>query len=340
MSLQIRQISFDEAQHKYTDEYLNPYISVTTKIGLFEKAYDIEYWSVFKALKESGYMVVPNIDKRQIGIRDANYKIRYYNLIEITLGLANVFFKVTPAQLKEEWERLTKESHATGNTRHSYLEDSINSMYEYKKGDYSKAKSDFIFNNKVKIVNQEQVENSDLKNKFPSIYSIIVKMINKGWTLYCETRIYHPDYYVAGTIDLLFVKGKEFVILDWKTNKHKLKFEAGYFKKVKDPISGREKITNTFIKTKDTLKNPLDNLPQCKGVVYSLQLSLYASILEDWGYTAKRLVLCHFEPIKTVFGDVVVDSEGQRKEFEPQFFTIDYTAYKPYADIIKKHKAS
>ena len=181
MSLSYRKISFDPEAHAYKDEFDDPYISVTTKIGLFQEKYDVEYWAVFTALKDSGYKVIPKQDTRQIGIR-VNDKFKYFSIFEINFGLAKVVYKVTPAQIKKQWEENTNASHGFGNHRHSYLEDQINLMFDEKeKSEYTKAHKDnkFEFYSKIKIANLEQIEKSDLKVKFPSIYNKIVLMINK-----------------------------------------------------------------------------------------------------------------------------------------------------------------
>jgi hypothetical protein len=73
-------------------------------------------------------------------------------------------------------------------------------------------------------------------------------------------------------------------------------FKSGYFKKVK---IGKDYIkSNNFIDTNNRLKYPLDNIADCKGMKYTLQLSTYAYIMELWGYKLipNGLSICHLRP--------------------------------------------
>ena len=50
-------------------------------------------------------------------------------------------------------------------------------------------------------------------------------MVSMGFEIYAEIGVYHPEYLISGLVDILFVKGDEFFILDWKTNKAPIRFE-------------------------------------------------------------------------------------------------------------------
>lgn len=83
-----------------------------------------------------------------------------------------------------------------------------------------------------------------------------------------ELRVYHDKYKLAGTVDVVFKhnsKGKtakhQVTLVDWKTNK------AIYKSPYKKGSTGTHEIT--------------ENIPDCNWHHYSLQLSLYAFILED-----------------------------------------------------------
>ena len=47
--MELRQISFNEELHRYTDEYSSEYKSVTTVIHDYVPEFDKEYWSKYKA---------------------------------------------------------------------------------------------------------------------------------------------------------------------------------------------------------------------------------------------------------------------------------------------------
>jgi len=94
-----------------------------------------------------------------------------------------------------------------------------------------------------------------------------------------EELIYDEDFKVAGQIDLLIKDGKEITLVDWKATKD-ITFKCKY----------PEDTTGTSSITKE--------LQNANGVKYSLQLSIYAYMLERKGYKVKKLVLAHICPKK------------------------------------------
>ena len=80
-----------------------------------------------------------------------------------------------------------------------------------------------------------------------------------------------------------------------------MKFTSGYYKK----INGVK--TNEWVSKDERLKYPLNHVQECKGMIYTIQLSLYAYICGLWGYNVIKLELCH-----------LVDNE------EPTFYDIEY----------------
>lgn len=247
--LEKRIISFDEASHTYKDEFKNPYISVTTLIKKCCPEFNTEFWSKYKA--------------DQLG--------------------------TTATLIKASWKDISDKSIVKGNGEHKLLEDSINDANGKAKFDYDGSYKPTMGLGKIQI-NQTNIyvlQNSPLAKKYPKIYQFLKKHIEDGWTLYAERRVYLAEYLVAGTIDCLLVKGKLFMIVDWKTNKDKLMFKSGYFKKV-----GGVK-TDIWIDKKEYMFKPLDRIEHCKGKIYTVQLSLYAKILELWGYKCVGLHLFH-----------------------------------------------
>lgn len=241
-------IKFDEALHRYTDEAGTPYISVTTLIGLYHAKFDEDFWAKKKA-KESGLPV---------------------------------------SVIKQNWKQIRDFACERGNNEHKLLEDSINDSTGGAKFDFEKSEGKTGLGSIIITkTNLNILQDSPLAKKYPKIYSFLRKHIEEGWSLYPEKRVYWVDYTIAGTIDCLLVKGKLFMIVDWKTNKDELKFESGYYKKV----NGVK--TNTWVPKKEYFYAPLQNLEYCKGMVYTMQLSLYAYILELWGYKCVGLYLFH-----------------------------------------------
>ena len=88
-----------------------------------------------------------------------------------------------------------------------------------------------------------------------------------------EVVVCSEKYLLAGTIDALIIKDGKLYIIDWKTNKE-IKTKA---------YKGRKGI---HPRTKD--------LDDCHLVKYSLQLSLYAYILEvEYGFHIEKMYITH-----------------------------------------------
>lgn len=114
----------------------------------------------------------------------------------------------------------------------------------------------------------------DRINKFNIIFG---KQLYKLTPITFELRIFSKKYPIAGTIDSLFLyKGKLF-ILDWKTN--------GRFTHDEHEKGRFEKLLNPF---DSYWKNHLNE--------YSIQVGLYALILEEWGFDIRGAYLVHIGP--------------------------------------------
>ncbi len=192
----------------------------------------------------------------------------------------------TPELIKQDWKDITDYACDRGNKIHKKLEDSINianDVSEYK----SKPKEWSFSLEKYDKTNLHILANTPLAEKYPKIYQYLRIKIEDGWTLFAEKKVYWWEYLIAGTIDCLLTKGKFFIIVDWKTNKDILMFKSGYYKKVQGIK------TNDWVDKKEYMLAPLGHLEHCKGIKYTLQLSLYAHLVELWGLTCVGLVLFH-----------------------------------------------
>lgn len=103
--------------------------------------------------------------------------------------------------------------------------------------------------------------------------------LKKGW--YPELIIYSLKHGICGTADRVLIEGDEFEIRDYKTNA-KLVFEP--FMKFDPDTKSRHPVT---------MKAPVQHLPDVNGYHYTLQLSIYAYMLEQFGYKCRRLVIDH-----------------------------------------------
>lgn len=272
--MEIRDIIFNEELHRYTDSYDNVYTSTTTCIHEFEPKMDKDYWLKRKALERN----------------------------------------VSTEVIAKEWEQKTNSAIENGKTTHDYLETSINIVTNNIKniinsqvrGNEFKMITiyDVLDDNNIGLVDTDKLLNSDLKNRFPIIYNRILELSNNGYRFYAEICVYSTYYLISGAIDLLAIKfnndvPESAIILDWKTNKEKIRFEAGYY--IKDNLANYTGTWRPLPKAK--LLYPLSHLPKSNGSIYGLQLNTYAYLVELAGLPVTYLEIFHIrtkEQIKIV----------------------------------------
>lgn len=282
-----RNIYFDEKQHRYTDDMDNVYTSATTLIGKYHKKFDSA--SMAEACEKIGRN--PNHPKYQL------YKGK------------------SAKDLLYIWEQETKDACGKGTMKHDFLEQSIKNANNYnnvnnKINNRLYTIDDILIDHNFGKVDIEYFIKIELDKKYPVIYKNIVLLVNSGFSLYAEIGVYESRYLISGMIDLLAVKGNKFIIIDWKTNKAPIMFKSGYFKK----DVNRNIIEDEFIEKQDKMLFPINHLPDSVGNHYTLQLSLYAYLVETFGYTCLGLILFH---IRTI----VVNKEEQEKV---QMLKMDY----------------
>ena len=298
---------FDEPSHTYTNGDTGAlFTSVTTVIGQYKDAFNKRYWSMYTGLKDKGFSVRQHKCEQYITVN----KIKQH----LNTLYANRLYSVLATRTQEMWQNKTDKANARGNKIHNYLEDSINeSVVKELKGMLSslgvKLNNELITplpveggksSEAVIIRTQHDLDKTTLEKTYPIIYKKLLTYIKNGWHIIAEKKLYTSHYMIAGMIDVLIVKGKKFRILDWKSNKDEMKFVSGYYKKVKD-ANGDWVRGIDWVDRDDRMKVPLNNLQVCKGIIYSLQLSLYAYIMEMWGYTLDNtnnegLEICHIRP--------------------------------------------
>lgn len=331
MIIEKRNIRFDATLHKYTDEYNKTYISVTQLLGKLEEPFDSEYWSMYKSLERSGYTIRPSKD-REILVYISNNWCKY-SLPALYCGVLSC--SISAFQIQNEWKETTEESCIWGTERHDSFENSINSVYDTRNIVIHDIQNKGFA---LKIKTVQELEDSGLKNLPSAIYEKLVVYIKAGWTLYAEKRVYNSHYQVAGTIDLFLVKNKQIIVFDWKTNKHKLEFRSGYYKKDWNKERTKKVKTNEFVEKDERFLKPLNHIKKSKGNGYTLQISMYAYLCELWGFQICGLVLCHIRP------ELDENSEpklvnGRRVELLPEFYRIEYlkSDIKKLLEWYKKH---
>ena len=269
---------FEESQHRYTDTLGREYRSVTTLIGDYYPHFDVKYWAHKKA-KEQG--------KSEKAIR-------------------------------AEWDRIKNEACERGTKTHNGLEDAIKEVSKFKNAiqyltNIHTGRVVTIADIPALIPQPLDVEEfkKATNYKYPEIYRVFDFYTNEGYTIYSEIGVFLPDYLVSGTIDIFCDRPSDFVILDWKTNRDGLKFEAGYYKKDKTTIPNQ--LTDEWVRKSEKMLPPLSHLDNCNGEHYTMQLSLYAIMSETiLNKPCKGLGLCHIGSpwITNKYGQPFRDTDG------------------------------
>lgn len=115
------------------------------------------------------------------------------------------------------------------------------------------------------------LEKIDRINKFNVIYATHLYKLEP---VKFEVRIFSKKWKLAGTIDSIFLYRGKIFILDWKSNKHDF---------------DNPKVFNNLL-------HPFNDLGQTHINEYSIQISLYALILEEWGFDVGGGYLVHIGP--------------------------------------------
>lgn len=275
---------FDEPQHKYTDTLGNRYISTTTILHNYQPKFDKSYW-LRKKSKELG---------------------------------------ISEKKLEQQWDTIKDEACERGSNTHNGLEDGIKGGSQFKKAiQYLETRQSgemitvadipTILGNYRLLDLSEFIELTE--NKYPQIYEVFQRYTDNGYQIYAEIGTFLIDFLVSGTIDVLLLREDKFVIGDWKTNRGGLKFEAGYFKK--DKSQKPAQTTDIWVPKQDFLLPPVNNLPNCNGSVYNLQLSMYAFMVElILGIPCIGMWLCHID------SDFELNEYGQPKRFPDGLYHI------------------
>jgi hypothetical protein len=318
--LETREITFEPVAHSYTDETKRQYISTTQLIGLVSEDYDDDYWATYRVLDMLGHRLRPVKGTDRIAIHDKTKR----EFVEYSYRQLAIMYNIKQhvSMIQQDWKDTTIDSCEWGSAKHSYLEECILRFTKTKGVTFNT----LVTNNqdyRYKIVSMEELANSPLKFSYPGIYEMLERSIAAGWTIFVEKRVYHPDYLVAGTIDLLLIKDKDFVIIDWKTNKKPIYNKTGYYKKAWNANRTKKIETGEWVDTDDRFKHPINHLLYNKFNIYSLQLSIYSYILEAWGFNYAGNKLVHLPPLMKD-GEFIRDQNGARLEAAPVYHTMSY----------------
>ena len=278
-------IYFEPVKHKYTNEVGNLYISATTIIGKYEIKFDEKQNQIARACARIG--------------KNRNHP-KY-----------SKYAGMSASQILAKWKLAGDKGRAIGNEKHDYLEVSVKESSGFYSIFGNKTKpigtsttvslytiEDVINNPESGVLDLDYFVGTGVKERYPAIFNILQSFVNDGWRVYSEVAVFHNGFLISGLIDILLIKDKSFVILDWKTNKDTVVYEGGYWERDNNDV------TTTYKFTDDCFKYPLHKLPLSTGNKYALQLSLYAHLVEQFGLTHVSNILCH---IRHEDYDITVD---------------------------------
>lgn len=253
-------IFFDEPSHTYRlDDPVNGElcISVTTLIDLFKNKFDSEYWSLYHGIRKA------------LGREKEGY-MRY---------LAMKFGFNIERELKKERADMFQ-TLAIIQRRHALSDEEVQFgvqqiLHEWKEKNEKAKKKGTKFHN---FKEGEAYKNSGIE--YGGVYVRLGNQVedlsnlhHPEHTVYIpELKIYNRRYRVSGTADKnYFFPSKLLDVDDWKTNE-KID-QKGFF--------GQK------------MKYPLNHLDDCNYNHYCIQVSTYAWMLEQYGYTPNNLKFTH-----------------------------------------------
>jgi hypothetical protein len=285
---QAKHLVFTEEDHKYVDENNLVYTSVTTLLDKYKSKFDVEFWSMYTGLKDAGYTIKPYPEDQAIRLGTVKFKLT-------DLKKENYYLQLQELT-KAKWVVNSTEACIRGNTIHNSIELGINKT----RNDIRAKDNELItyetnpFKTGKNIATMNDLDASHLKDEYPFIYNKLKPLVQAGATIFSEKRVYMSRYGIAGTIDCPIIKGKYFSILDWKSNAADMHDTPGYYKK--ERIGSEWVKSDTWIITDETFNAPISHIPASKFHTYCLQLSIYAYIMEQWGYVLipNGLAIVHY----------------------------------------------
>lgn len=304
---------FNEQEHSYYDSAGNTYISVTTLLKQYEKPFNEEYWAVFTWLRDNGYKVKKATTENFIYVNGVHYSIEKAKRLVGATNLKKILKKwndvrvdagefgtsihnaieesidnaMTPVEGKDDVAPFlgmdsvnTTNADAVFSVTESIQRNHISNYNEHLK-EYMVVKT---IGAVTITAGKVSTDKDMLRNSFVGTNDVIlnklIELVQDGYTIYSEIRLYDSKRLISGTTDVIAIKGNCFLIIDWKTNKYHITFKSGYWKKVKDD-KGNTIITDEFVENNETFISPISKLPLSLGNKQALQLSMYARMIEE-----------------------------------------------------------
>lgn len=250
-------VAFAEAEHKYFD------VTDPTKQYISVTTLVHKYAADFNAEFWSAYKALEKLIPKESWKIEKKSLLNTYKFDKSILEVYDISeddFNKTQQEILDEWEKNKNDSCERGTKIHAEIE---NSFY--------------------KNPNAGQLKKFGIGGKFECKKGYAPLDIEYG--VYPEYLIYWDAkdgvIHLAGQIDLLIKQGHEYTIVDHKSNK-KIDQKGGF---------------NTQTKSTAKMKYPLNNLDDCNYSHYTMQLSVYAWMIQriDPDAIIKDLILNHYD---------------------------------------------
>lgn len=274
-----KDVAFRESDHKYfnvKDSSIS-YTSVTTLLGNYQEKFDGELMSRYKALEA---LADPEDFKKVKSEILSSRRVDLFPMWCKSISVNEIALEATARDFRKDWDKTRDDACEVGTAYHLERE------------------MDWYNNSRVL-----------LKKRIPIVEGMFDCVqhdfsLNREKAVIPEYLVYYscPDnmVHLAGQMDLLIKDGNDIYILDYKTN-----------------AKGIDKPAYFNQKTKQTKKLyfPLNNLDDTKLNVYTMQLSVYAWMLQKINpeFNIKLLKLLH------------VDREGVETEYEVPYLKDEVT---------------
>lgn len=233
------------------------YLSVTTLIGKFENPFDQQFWSLYKAYER----VLGEAEfKRVKKICNGFKSVTFWNYLREQVP--DNIVQHTRQLILDEWLQTNSDACELGSKYHKQREIISNILKKE-------------INPTTKKLFDTFVKKED--KSLPDNYTITDNLYNLPDGYYPELLIYNEEAKLAGQADKVFIetiRGVRYVdIDDYKTNK-------------------KITIENKFA----SFLPPIQHIQESKFHLYELQLSLYALMMEMFGYTVRYTCFHHYRP--------------------------------------------
>jgi hypothetical protein len=262
-------VIFDEPTHTYTSKDGGTFISATTLIGKYKEPFDEDFWSTYKGIERAiveleDKTAWENFKKADGGFKTVNE--RFFQ--DENMGGASDMERELAAKHKEailkEWAYERDIACRNGTNFHKSKEKEWLSAEIHEV-----AGSMYTTGNPLSSLG-EPIELDELPDG-----------------IYSELTLWNNFYRVAGQADVIFIEtidGVRYIdVDDYKTNK---KIDTTSYK---NPRTGQYK----------KMQRPLQGLMDCNFQHYELQMSLYAYMLECYGYVPRSLNFKYYSNIGT-----------------------------------------